>query len=362
MPTLQYLPYSLELKVPFGTAHGTRTHTDGMLVALNRGGLTGYGEVFLPPYYDENQGSMAAFFDSIDCEKLLRATELEDAICNVERVGPGNAGAKTAIDIALHDLFGKEAGISVWNMYRDERKVQSEGRGHPEPRKSAVDTSFTIGIDTIEKMVAKAREATEFRTLKIKLNGKNDVAVIEAIRNITEQGLFVDANQGWGDLDKAIDTADRLVELGVGLIEQPFSTGQHEKAGALKDSCKVPIVADEDVKCLEDIDRLAKYYDGVNIKLMKAGGVYRANQMISAARDRGLKILLGCMTESSIGISAAAQIADRADWCDLDGNLLIKNDTCTGVITSKGELHLSDDPGIGIKDDSLLRKLFSQTP
>lgn len=378
MANLLHVPYSLELKQPFGTAHGTRTHTDGLLVAIESEGLVGYGEAFIPPYYPETRETMAAFFDLTDINVLVRLNESEDQNSYLDSILPENNGAKAAIDIALNDLRGKQLGLSVREMYFEKgQREWDRGQGankeaggvepehgtrdteHGDPQR--IPTSFTIGIDNIETMVAKAREATDFETLKIKLNGENDIAVIEAIRSVTSQNLFVDANQGWKDVEQAVTTAERLVELGVGLIEQPFPVGQHKKAGSLKASCGVPIVADEEVQSLEDIDRLADYYDGVNIKLMKAGGIYRAVEMIYTARDKGLAVLLGCMTESSIGISAAAQIAHLADWCDLDGNLLIKNDTCTGARTREGELLVSDEPGIGITDDTRLRELFNIT-
>ena len=344
---LRYVPYSLELKEPFGTAHGTRTHTDGMLVAIESGGLTGYGEVFMPPYYPENQESMAHIFESVDVSKLLKTESLTESLIYLQSLGPGNHGAKAALDIAVHDLDGKRNGRSVSTRY-------STGDGNPRRF-----TSFTIGVDSISTMVRKAKEARGFNSLKIKLNGTRDVHVIEAIREVTDQELLVDANQGWDDLDDALETAHQLIDLGVGLIEQPFKQGEHEKAGALAARCAVPLIADEDIQTLEDIDRLAPFYDGINVKLMKAGGIEPAVKMISRAREKGLKVLIGCMTESSIGISAAAQISHLADWLDLDGNLLIKNDTCTAVQTIDGDLVLSEAPGIGITDDSNLIEIFS---
>jgi L-alanine-DL-glutamate epimerase-like enolase superfamily enzyme len=355
---LRYIPYSLELKEPFGTAHGTRTSTDGMLVALEFEGSVGYGEVFMPPYYPENQKTMMEFFELIDSAKILSTGFREDALRYLSSTTVGNRGAKAAIDIALHDLFGKLRNTSV-------RDSLSDGI-HPIPKRDisehrpdcSIPTSFTIGIDTISTMVRKAKEANEFEVLKIKLNGENDIAVIRAIREVTDQKLFVDANQGWTDIEPAIETAYKLVELGVGLIEQPFPTGQERKADALRKECPVPIVADEDVQSADDIKRLAGFYDGVNIKLMKAGGIAASLSMIEIAKENGLKVLLGCMTESSIGISAAAQIAHLADWCDLDGNLLIKNDTCKAVQTIEGRLVVTGEPGLGITDDSNLRKRF----
>ncbi len=365
MRTLRYIPYSLELKEPFGTAHGTRTHTDGMIVAVHREGKTGYGEAFIPPYYAENQDSMAELFESIDPHELLCAGELDKSIDFISYLAPGNEGAKTALDIALHDLFGKEAGVPVFELIADHDRLPVPGakKGTGDNDRAvqySTPTSYTIGTGPVESMVRKAIAAQEFETLKIKLTGGNDIAIIEAIRKITDQRLFVDVNQGWSDAGKAIKTSQRLVELGVGLIEQPFPKGEAEKAGKLRNEIAVPVVADEEVQSLADIERVAEHYDGVNIKLTKAGGIREARRMMKAARIRGLKVLLGCMTESSIGISAAAQLAHMADWCDLDGNLLIKNDTCRGVSTKDGRLEVTGAPGIGITDDSKLRGLFDK--
>jgi L-alanine-DL-glutamate epimerase-like enolase superfamily enzyme len=343
--SLKYVPYSLRLKEPFGTSHGIRESTEGMLVAIRSGDLVGFGEAFMPPYYDEDQVAMAAFFEKIEVETLLGIGEVFEAVKFLARMGENNRAAKAAIDIALHDLGGKAGEISVREMYgiNDENPVQ---------------TSYTIGFDKPEKMVQKALEAKEFQTLKIKLNGENDVGIITAISEITDQKLFVDANQGWSDMDKAIETSHQLIDLGVALIEQPFPCGKWKETRTLKDNISVPVIADEDVQSRSDIEKLAPYFDGINIKLMKAGGIYPAFEMIKTARKFGLKVLLGCMTESSVGISAAAQLAPLANWCDLDGNLLITNDTCAGVRCVDGELILSKEAGIGLSDESGLRELF----
>jgi len=345
-PKFSYTPYSLELKMPFGTAHGTRTSTEGMLVAMSANGFVGYGEAFMPPYYDENQTSMTAFFERFDLEKCLSFDSLGDSFVYLENLAEGNAAAKAAIDIALHDLTAKKLGKPVREMF-------GEAEANP------IETSFTIGIDSVEKMVEKALEAREFKTLKIKLNGKNDVEVISAIAEVTDQKLFIDANQAWTDADEAIEISRRLIELGVELIEQPFAKGEYGKAKVLKESLSVPIVADEDVQGFSDIEKLAEFYDGINIKLMKCGGLHEAFRMIKEARKHGLKTLLGCMTESSIGISAASQLAGYVDWCDLDGNLLIKNDTCEGIRCVDGYLIPNQTSGIGITNDQTLRDLVN---
>lgn len=331
--------------MPFGTAHGTRTTTEGMIVGIFADGLIGYGEAFMPPYYDENQTSMTAFFERFDAEEALSFDSIEDAYFYIDNLAEGNSAAKAAIDIALHDLTAKKLGKPVREMFGD---------AEPKP----IETSYTIGIDSAESMVKKALEAEEFKTLKIKLSGKNDVEVISAISEVTNQKLFVDANQAWTNAEEALRISRQLIKLGVQLIEQPFAKGDYEKAKILKENIDVPVIADEDVQGFSDIKKLAEFYDGINIKLMKCGGLREAFRMITEARTHKMKILLGCMTESSIGISAAFQLADYVDWCDLDGNLLIKNDTCKGIECIEGYLIPKETSGIGITDDQNLRELF----
>ncbi|NNF00603.1 MAG: dipeptide epimerase, partial [Pyrinomonadaceae bacterium] len=246
----------------------------------------------------------------------------------------------------LHDLAGKKLGKPAREIY---------GRSSTKP----IATSFTIGIDSARKMVQKALEAKEFKTLKIKLNGENDLEVVSAIAEVTDQRLFVDANQAWTEPEEALETSRSLIKLGVELIEQPFAKGAWEKAKLLKENLEVPVIADEDVLGFSDIKKLSEYYDGINIKLMKCGGLHEAFRMTREARACGMKILLGCMTESSIGISAASQLAGFVDWCDLDGNLLIKNDTCQGIRCVDGLLIPEETSGIGITDDRKLRELLT---
>ena len=342
---LYYSPYSLELREPFGTAYGTRDRTDGMLVGIVDQGLTGYGEAFVPPYYEEDQMTMAAFFERIDIVRLLEFDSIADACAYVGGLAKGNSAAKAAVDIALHDLAGKKAGKTVAEIYGAAEELFK--------------TSYTIGYDSIDNMVKKVLAAREFATLKIKLNGENDLEVISAISSVTSQTLFVDVNQAWEDMDQALIKTNRLVGMGVRLIEQPFRRGMVQKAKVINDETGVPVIADEDVRQFSDIGKLVKCYDGFNIKLMKCGGIYEAFRMIKEARKYGMKILLGCMTESSIGVSAVAQLAGYADWCDLDGNLLIKNDTCGGIKCVDGSLRPEGRSGIGIIDDSKLQTLLA---
>ena len=282
---LQFKNYSLKLNEPFGTAHGIREKTDGVLVKLTNRGTVGYGEVFMPPYYPENQESMGAFFEKIDPLELLAPPTIGESLEILEAVAPKNRGAKAAIDIALHDLSGKLKGQSYLTMYPG-----FEGIEDMPPSQ----TSYTIGFDNVEKMVEKAAEAEEFGILKIKLNGENDIEIIRRISVVAKDKiLYVDANQGWKELDKAIETSKAIIELGVRLIEQPFPTGRFDDVIALRNEVSVPLIADEDLQTWDQLRDIASSYDGVNIKIMKAGGIKPAIQLFSSCKTSWAQGSLG---------------------------------------------------------------------
>lgn len=218
-----------------------------------------------------------------------------------------------------------------------------------DPAKAPV-TTFSIGIDTPEVIRQKVEEAKDFPVLKIKVGRENDAEILAAVRDATDKPLRVDANEGWKDKQQALDKIQWLAGQGVELIEQPLPSSMIEETAWLKERVEIPIVADEAVKTAGDIPRLAGAYDGINIKLMKSGGLQEAIRMIHVARAFDMKIMLGCMIESSVGISAAAQISPLVDWADLDGNLLISNDPFSGVGVRQGRLLLNDRPGLGVSE------------
>jgi len=213
-------------------------------------------------------------------------------------------------------------------------------------------TTFSIGIDTPEVIQQKVREAQDFPVLKIKVGTANDEQIIAAVREATDKPLRVDANEGWHDKEQALEKIRWLQGRGVELIEQPLPAAMLEETAWLRERAGIPILADEAVKRAGDIPRLAGAYDGINIKLMKAGGLQEALRMIHVARALGLKIMLGCMIESSVAISAAAQISPLVDDADLDGNLLISNDPFVCVDVKKGKLILPDRSGLGVRERS----------
>jgi L-alanine-DL-glutamate epimerase-like enolase superfamily enzyme len=260
---------------------------------------------------------------------------MEDILAYIDGVMPGNYAAKASLDIALHDLTGKLLGqpwFRLWGL---------------DPQKAPI-TSFTIGIDTAEVVREKTLEASAFKMLKIKMGRDNDREMIDVVRSITDVPVFVDVNQGWKDRNYALEMAHYLNERGALFIEQPMPKEQVDDIAWLTENSPLPIVADEALQTVNQLLGMKGIYNGINIKLMKCGGMHAAYKMITMARQMGMKVLIGCMTETSCAVSAAAQLSPLVDWADLDGNLLISNDIYKGMTVVDGRVTLPDRPGIGI--------------
>jgi len=334
---LRFQPYTLELRHAFGIASNTRTTTPAMLVEVERDGLIGYGEAAMPPYLGETQQTAADFLRRVDLTRFADPFQLETILPAVDALAPGNAAAKAAVDLALHDWIGKKLGVPwfrLWGL---------------DPAKTPV-TSFTIGIDTPEVVRAKTREAAPYSILKVKLGRSpdEDRAIIEAIRAETDKPISVDANQGWTDREAALRMIEWLAVHGVVFIEQPLPKDRLDDTAWLRGRSPLPLIADESVQRLDSVARLRGVFDGINVKLMKCTGLREAHRMVTLARALGLKVMLGCMTETSCAISAAAQLSPLADWADLDGALLIKNDPFDGARIVDGKVTLPDRPGLGV--------------
>lgn len=337
---LRYAPLTLELRHAFGIAGSTRNSTPAMLVELEHDGIVGCGEAAMPPYLGETQRTAAEFFER--ARPLLAATsdprERERILPAIDALAPGNAAAKAALDIALHDWAGRQLGAPlhrIWGL---------------DPQRAPV-TSFTIGIDTPEIVQAKTREAAPYRVLKVKLgrSADEDRAIVRAIRAVTDKPLSIDANQGWRSRDAALAMIEWLHPQGVLFVEQPMPKEQLDDTAWLRERSPLPLIADENVQRLADVRRCAGAFHGINIKLMKCTGLREAQAMIVLARALELKVMLGCMTETSCAISAAAQLSPLVDWADLDGAVLIRNDPFDGAAIVDGRIVLPDRPGIGIR-------------
>ncbi len=334
---LSYRPYELQLRHVFTVATNSRTTTPVVLTSIEYDGVTGFGEASMPPYLGESHESVLNFLSKVDLEQFSDPFLMEDILAYVEGVMPGNYAAKASIDIALHDLTGKLMGqpwFRIWGL---------------DPKKAPV-TSFTIGIDTADVVREKTLEASAFRQLKIKMGRDNDREMIDVVRSVTDVPVFVDVNQGWKDRNYALEMANYLSERGALFIEQPMPKEQLEDIAWLTERSPLPIVADEALQTVSQLLGMKGIYSGINIKLMKCGGMNAAYKMITMARQMDMKILIGCMTETSCAVSAAAQLSPLVDWADLDGNLLISNDIYDGMTVVDGKIVLPDRPGIGITE------------
>jgi len=333
--TLRSIPYTLSLKHVFTVAASSRTTTPVMLTEIEYEGVVGYGEASMPPYLGESHQTVAAFLAKVDMGKYKDPFQLETILSDIDTIAAGNSAAKASIDIALHDLVGKLIGKPwhvIWGL---------------DPS-TTPNTSFTIGIDTPEVVRQKTREALEFKVLKVKLGKENDKEMVETIRSVTDVPLTSDVNQGWRNKEQALEMIHWLKDKGVVLIEQPMPKEMIDEHAWLTERSPLPIIADEAFQRLSDLKRVYGAYTGINIKLMKSTGMREAKKMKEAARALGMKVMLGCMTETSCAISAAAQLSPGVDWADLDGALLISNDCFEGVHIKGGKVTLNEKPGIGV--------------
>lgn len=332
---LSWIPYDLQLKHTFTISGFSRTSTPVVLTRIEYDGLVGYGEASLPPYLGETQASVIKFLKSVDLSSFSNPTHIDDILRYVDNIAPNNTAAKASIDIALHDLVGKMFGVpwhTIWGLNK----------------KKSPNTTFTIGIDTNEVVIDKTREAiSDYNILKIKVGGDDDKRMIEAIRSVTAIPLAVDANQGWKDKHKALDMIHWLKEKGVEMVEQPMPKFDYDNIAWLTEHSPIPIFADESVQRLKDIEQLKGVFSGINIKLMKCTGMREAWKMRNLAEALGMKVMIGCMTETSCAISAAAQLSAGLDFIDLDGAMLILNDCFDGAKLRKGKIIAENLPGIG---------------
>lgn len=333
---LSFLKYDLLLKHKFGISYHTRKSTPVVLVSLKQGNHIGFGEASLPPYLKENQESVINFLKKIKLVDVNSFEELINLQNECDKVSAEDNAAKAALNIALHDLLGKILEKPCYSFYN----IKSEQLPF---------TSYTIGIDTPEKLVEKIEEANFYKILKVKLGTENDRKIIETIRTKTDKPLYVDANQGWRDKYFALEFIQYLSEKNVLLVEQPFPVSNLDDSAWLSERSPLPIIADESAQTINDIETVKDCFSGINTKLMKCGGIYNAYNMIMKGRENNLKIMLGCMTETSCAISAAVQLSSLADYADLDGNQLIENDPFICKTIDEGRLILPEGNGLGIK-------------
>lgn len=332
MIILRHQDLDLLLRHTFRLSRGASDERFNLIVELEDDDLTGLGEAAPIPRYDQDRRSAAQAVEAM-AGRLGDPRHFDSAAARA--AVPGQSAAEAAVDMALLDLAGKRLDAPLYELLG------------LDPKATPV-TSMTIGLDTPEIVEAKVREASDFEVLKVKLGTDEDRAVLEAVRDTTDQRLRVDANEGWS-LKDALDRLEWLAKMGVEFVEQPLPAAQLEETRELRRHSPLPLIADESVGRAVDIPRLAGAFDGINIKLMKCGGVGEALRMIHVARAHGMQVMLGCMVESSLAITAAAHLSPLVDFADLDGPMLVKNDPFVGATFDGGRIVLPDAPGLGVR-------------
>lgn len=325
--------FDLPLKYTFTISYDSRDVQPTLIVELEHNGQKGYGEATSNPYYGFTIENMTAALENI--RPLIEETELESPEAFWAKVQPhlqDNPFALCALDLAANDLFGKLQGqplYKIWGLNTEHIPL----------------TNYTIGIDTIENMVKKLKEMP-WPLYKIKLGTKEDVAIIQELRKHTDAVFRVDANCAWG-VEETIENSKQLKPLGVEFIEQPMRADDLEGMKKVYEQSVLPLIADESCITESDVAKCVGHFHGVNVKLMKCGGLTPARRMLKEARELGLKTMVGCMTESSVGISAIAHLLPMLDFVDMDGALLLSKDIARGVTITDGKVTYSNVNGTG---------------
>lgn len=326
--------FDLQLTTPFRISRNVQYKAFNVLAQITHEGVTGIGEAAPSEHYGEDRETVLATLAKLSNELGDDPFAFEDIFNHLDHVIRLNPSAKAAIDMALYDLVGKLLNVPVYKLLG------------LNAAKTPL-TSFTIGIDAPEKMAQKALVARDYPILKIKVGTKNDVANLKAIREVSNAVIRVDANTAWTPKE-AVRQINKLAEFNLEFVEQPVAPQDLAGLKYVREHVPLPIITDESSITVEDIPRLVDCTDGINIKLMKCGGLYHALKMIHVARAHNLKVMIGCMIESSLAITAAAHLTPLIDYADLDGHLLVDDDPFTGVQVVEGKLVLPERPGLGV--------------
>ena len=321
---------------PFRIARGVQTDANIFLFHLEDDGYHGVGEAAPPPYYGESEASVEAAAKRVEGKLEGDAGALKDSIAGGElhEALSHDASVRAALDVALWDIIGQREGKPVYEMLG------------LDPAETPA-TSYSIGIDTPEMVDKKVDEADAFHILKMKMGVPGDMALVDRVLARTGKTIRVDANEGW-DLETALAMSNELSAKGIEFIEQPIHHDSEDDLKELKRLSGSPIILDESIINPEDVAARYQQGHGINIKLMKCGGITPALQLVDEARQRDMRVMLGCMLETSVGITAAAHISPLVDYADLDGNILLKDDPYAGVTVNNGKLILPDAPGLGV--------------
>lgn len=332
---LDYQIHPLQLSYPFKVAYSSKKFAQNVFITLRHENTIGYGEAAPSYFFHESAETVTRFFEELRHEISQASLIVDSVMDRLEKISNGDYAAKTAINMALFDIIGKQAAVPVYRLF------------DIDPDKNLV-TSFTIGIDDLTVIKEKVIAANNFPVLKVKLGTDYDYEIIELIRGITNIPLRIDANEGWTK-EEAVEKINWLETKNVELIEQPLPAAEIEATKWIRKRVHLPLFADESMTSSKNMDKLQGAFDGVNIKLMKCGGLSEALKMVKQARQMNLKTMLGCFIESSLAITAATHIAPLFDYIDLDGALLIKSDPFRGAQISNGQIKIPDGPGLGVE-------------
>lgn len=345
---LTFEPFEARMKHVFTVSGFSRSTTPIVLTQIAYDGYVGYGEASMPPYLGETTNSVIDFLKRVDLSQFSSPFQMQEILTYVDSLCTNNTAAKCAVDIALHDLVGKIIGQPWWKIW---------GWSNQNLPSTCVTVGLTYkdddkskGID-VEKVHEKTKECLDYNLIKVKLGNTEeaDKTMINSVRDITNLPIVIDANQGWKDKSHALKMIEWLATKGVEMVEQPMPKLLLDDQAWLHERSPLPLIADEACQRLSDIRKLHGAYDGINIKLMKCTGMREARDMVTMANALHMIVMMGCMTETSVAISAAAQFASQLRWADLDGNWLIANDCFKGMQVVDGRITLEDKPGIGVE-------------
>lgn len=333
--------FPLKLKEVFTISRGSKSQVPNVFLSITKDGFTGYGEAGPNTRYNETPEKVKEYFDSLPGSLFDEIKSIEELTKKLDKAENSTSvksmqSAKSAIEMAWLDWWAKSQDQPLWRLW-----------GIDSPTGPV--TSYTIGLDTPERMQHKIEEAGQYPVYKIKLGTGKNREIIQAIREVTDKSLRVDANEGWTTLDQAKKEIEFLATQNVELIEQPMPADEFELMKKLKQWSPLPLAADESFRGNEDLREIAEAFHVINIKLMKIGSLVKARQVLKEARSLGMEVMIGCMIESSLANAAGALLALEADYADLDGHLLIGNDPFGGLrVLESGEIELSEKPGFGV--------------
>lgn len=337
MIELAYAPYRLQFRHPFGTAHGLRTGTDSVFIRLRRGGIEGFGEATLPPYLDETVSTVIELLDGLDIEQWIKEVKSLSQGRTVDARWTGSPGTRAALMTAYYDLISKGKGISISTLFKA-----------PEFQPKAGLAMVTIGHSVIADIAQKINELPRTTVLKVKLGSPEDRQVLKEVIRLDDRQLFLDANQGWTSVAQAVELVELAGQERLAGIEQPFAKHRWDLHSELRNRIPLTVYGDESIQGFDDLERAAEAFGGVNIKLMKCGGLDVAHRMAVRASELGMRVMLGSMSESALGCGAMAQLGHLADVVDLDGPWLLANDPFEGLGLEQGRMRCAGPVGTGI--------------